>query len=84
MATRTLRLTIWLAALLLLSNATGCGTPPWRASRSETTKPADDVGLDLARLPTGVRVAYENGLFRDDGEGRPQVGDNDKEIGNTP
>jgi hypothetical protein len=68
MAFPTTHLAVWFAALLTLSCAPGCGTtrPPWKASRATASKPADDAELDLEKLPTGVRVALENGMFRDD------------------
>ncbi|HUY36457.1 MAG TPA: hypothetical protein VMV69_27215 [Pirellulales bacterium] len=51
-----------------LWHAAGCGTitPPWRTSAVAASKPPDEAGLDLAKLPTGLRVALESGMFRDD------------------
>jgi len=70
MTLRAIRPVVCFAALLVLSVPAGCGTtrPPWRRSDTNTNEPTgDDGGLDPAALPRGVRVALENGMFRDGG-----------------
>jgi hypothetical protein len=75
MTLRAIRPVVCIAALLFLPIAAGCGTtrPPWRGSNATANEPAGDgAGLDLTALPRGVRVALENGMFREDddnGEG---------------
>jgi hypothetical protein len=63
---RAFRLITGLAVLWFLSHTIGCGTPPWRTSRAADPQVADDASQELHQLPTGVRVALENGMFRDD------------------
>jgi len=70
MTSRAARRVFCFAALLFFSIAAGCGTtrPPWRGSDATANEPANVVGgLDPTVLPRGVRVALENGMFRDDG-----------------